>query len=114
MSSKPTGYGGVLGEYLLGEFKKPPLARLAELALEDEFDQLDALRSSLVCAERFAAFLGDPESRDSVKDLTSFGEAKNVAGFREMRLLADDLATALRKVFFDSFLSENARRYLVF
>ena len=101
-------------EYLETEFLKTPITRLAQLALDVEFNQLDALRQCLVHAERFAHFLADGDLRAKIKRIRSPEEARGVAEFVEMRNASDGLQIALEQVFFESNLVEAARHYLAF
>lgn len=98
---------------LVNEFDKPPLARLAQLALDDRFDEHDPLREVVRVAERFAAFLAEEDNRRKATAVRSATELRNDAELGEVRRLADDLHDALGRVLFDSFLGDRARRYLV-
>jgi hypothetical protein len=127
LNSRKIGYAGTLvsllradeqrpatEQYFVEEFSKTPLSRLAQLALDEQFDQEDALKAVLRCAERFAAFLGNSQDREAVESIASPQEARHNHVFTQMRECADELARALVQVFFQSHLGDRARKYLVF
>jgi hypothetical protein len=101
-------------DYLLREFMSTPLMRLGRLALDDRFSDRTALRSVFLHAEAFAAFLADGDGRAIINKIRSPEEARSVPQFQKLRDSSDDLATALCRVFFDSYLAERSRKYLVF
>lgn len=127
LNSRKVSYAGTLAtllrcserqeaskEYLQRQFDKTSLTRLAELALDEEFDQHEALRRVLLCAEQFAAFLFDGDARERVKRIRALEDAETEPVFQEMRSVADELQTALQTIFFSSYLLTHAQRYLVF
>ena len=102
-------------ERLAEAYERPALARLASLALDDEFDQRDALAECLKIGDRFVGRLASKEFRDaanSVQRSEGFGDDQDVAAARDD---ARALQMALEKVFFESApLAELSQRYLSF
>jgi hypothetical protein len=127
INSRKIGFAGTLVSLLLcdsaqpatvdtlyEQFTRTPLLRLGQLALRDDFDELDDLRKVFLCAERFLSFLSDPNKREQVKNATSPQEAEQLDEFIAMKSLARELATALDAIFFGSLLEQRSRRYLLF
>jgi uncharacterized membrane protein len=100
--------------YLLDEFDKPPLARLAQLALDPRFTQHDDLRTALTIAESFSAFLAERDLRDMIKDVKSIDDARSNPLWQVRDDEARQLHEALLKVFQQSFLAEASSKYLMF
>ena len=102
-------------EYLKSEFEKPPFDRLAQLALESDFDKGDALRKAFQVAETFACSLNDQDIRNELKKITAETASSAEGNFKRLREESDNLQEALREVFFESkTLGEKSKRYLVF
>ena len=101
-------------EYLESEFLKAPLTRLAQLALDEKFDQHAALGECLLLAEKFAASIADGDLRERIKKIESPAQADESPDFQSMRAIAEDLQVSLQGVFFDSYLVTSAHRYLAF
>lgn len=101
-------------ERLAREFGKPPLARLAQLALDPGFDQHDALRDVLLFADEFAAFLANPDLRKRAEKVDSLEDMDADTALAPIRESAHRMDLGLKRVFLDSHLRLNARRYLVF
>lgn len=101
-------------DYLRSQFRKPPLARLAQLALDDEFERPESVRDALLIAEEFAGYLKDPERRQEAMEVRSLHADDWPQSFSDMRERSKDLQTALDAIFHDSHLEQAARKYLGF
>ncbi|MCC6159867.1 MAG: nucleotidyltransferase domain-containing protein [Deltaproteobacteria bacterium] len=102
--------------WLHDQFRKPPLARLAQLhsRLEKPFDE--DLRTVLEVAEEFVGALGQDEFRIRVRKVESPADSGIVPEFDRFRKMAQErLQPSLERLFFESgLLKEKSRKYLSF
>lgn len=98
---------------LARELDKPALARLAQLALDDDFDQPDALRKVLLFAEHFAEFLADPDKREQARKVESLHGDDQPPVFSGMRQAAREMDAHLKAVFLGDYFGELTRRYML-
>lgn len=98
---------------LVKEFRRPPLARLANLALDPGFKRQPALRDVVLFAEHFAEELSDPDFRSLARQARSIPELRKVKRVWKLRTEARKMHGRLVEVFFDSNLGARARKYLV-
>jgi hypothetical protein len=102
-------------ENLYEQFALPALARLTQLSepLRSEPEATDALRQTLLIADRFQASLGDQRFRDAVKDVQSRDD--QVPEFQKAREMAKELQGHLETIFYEtSFLRPASNHYLGF
>ncbi len=98
-------------EHLMTEYSHTALGRIAGLARYDEFEEIEALKTVLRCADLFGATL---ETSRSELDSVEPHPAKGVCPvFDEMKDLTKELGTALRTIFAGSLLGDPVHRYLV-
>ncbi len=96
-------------------FDRPPLVRLARLALTEGFDRTDELRAVIEHAEWFASRLKEAGFRDRVNAVNSRSELLADEVLSDARTRAHDLQRNLEAVFFDSaLLGPASRKYLSF
>jgi hypothetical protein len=100
-------------DILYSQFDMPPLARLGQLALDDRFEQKEALKTAFEVAEDFSVFLASPEKRGIAKAIMDFDEMEMNSVVGPMLTRARQLQASLEKIFFESFLGPDSRRYLL-
>lgn len=123
--SRKLAYAGALVPLLLCQeatvealhdgFAPPPLARLAALALHDDFEGAADLAEVLTIADWFVGCLADRDFRERAKAIESRGELDQDAQMRHALDRARALQTHLENIFFGSAaLAGASRRYLSF
>lgn len=101
--------------YLVDEFNKPPLARLAALRHVANSDELrEALTTVFCIADAFTSAMASDEFRSEVSNVTSKNDPKAPQSFLDMVDQGRLLQSALERLFFDSDLSDLSRTYLSF
>lgn len=102
-------------EPLQDAFTRPPLVRLARLALREDFDRRPSLASVIQHAEWFAERLRDKAFRDAVNKVDSRAELLADPVLDDARARAHALQVDLEAVFLDSeLLGARSRKYLSF
>lgn len=106
---------GALKEYLVQEFRKPPLARFAQVHAQIETRLENRVRSVLQIADEFAARLEDADFRAAAKRVQNRGEMETLPQVRRAKADAVRLHEDLKAIFFESsLLGAKSRHYLSF
>jgi hypothetical protein len=100
-------------DYLVDQFSRPALARVADLRLSPGFEERDELATVLKCAAQFNEAISDSEKRNALSQVGPDEVPGSVPVFDEMREVTKTLEDALRRIFAGSLLSELVNRYLI-